>query len=107
MKKIEIKLSGSTERHGNIKHVFNQFIDHLKLPIEKFNIENELNNSVFKSHTNYNYRVTYKRKKIDFSNHDDEYIDFEEFERWYKEQKKANQIPSIKYSIEIKYLTIQ
>jgi hypothetical protein len=80
-----------------VESIFNQFIDYLKLPIDKFytNKSNSIDFSTFKS--NHNYTVSYNNKTGFNFDHDDDYIDFEEFERWSIENAKKQKIPKLKY----------
>ena len=75
-----------------IEFIFNQFIDFLKLPVNKF-YSAKLNTSVSPK-ANYNYTVSYNNRSN--FNYDDDYIDFEEFERWTKENEKKYRIPKLK-----------
>jgi hypothetical protein len=78
-----------------IEFIFNQFIDYLKLPVNKF-YSNKLNINL-SSKENFNYKVSYyNRSSFDY---DDDYIDFEEFERWTKENEKKYRIPKLKYNL--------
>ncbi len=80
--------------------VFNQFIDSLKLPMNKFTSIKTSGNTnlndinIFKS--NHHYTVTYNNKTGFNFDHDDDYIDFEEFERWSVENEKKHKIPKLK-----------
>lgn len=75
-----------------IESIFNQFIDYLKLPVNKFYSNSKLNSNQTKS--SYNYTVSfYNRNSFDY---DDDYVDLEEFERWTKENEKKYRIPTLK-----------
>ena len=57
-------------------------------------------NPLFKNPLKYkkptgSYKVTYKNMKFDFE-YDDEYIDFEEFEKWSTKDMTKNKTPSLK-----------
>jgi len=102
--KFEINLkevSTYSSIHDQVESIFNQFIDNLKLPIDKFHTNNKSNAntidlSTFKS-SNHNYKVTYNNKTGFNFDHDDDYVDFEEFERWTMENAEKQKIPKLKY----------
>jgi hypothetical protein len=93
--------SASFSIQEQVMFVFNQFIDNLKLPVNKFTSIKTSGNTnltdinIFKS--NHHYTVTYNNNKSGFNfDHDDDYIDFEEFERWSIENEKKHKIPKLK-----------
>lgn len=91
--KFQINLkSTSMSIQDQIESIFNQFIDYLKLPVNKFYSNSKLNSNQTKS--SYNYTVSfYNRNSFDY---DDDYVDLEEFERWTKENEKKYRIPTLK-----------
>lgn len=95
MLKFQISLKGSSSSiQDQVEAVFNQFIDFLKLPMNKFYTNNTSGLNQFKS--KYNYTVTFNNKTNFNFDYDDDYIDFEEFERWSKENENKHKIPKLK-----------
>ena len=87
---------------SRIEYILNQLIEHLKIPLNKFSTTSSssksakrggLYSSFMKSPAS--YKVTFKNLKFDFE-YDDEYIDFEEFERWSMNDLAKNKTPSLK-----------
>lgn len=107
LKKIQINNVQALKEHltleSRIEYILNQLIEHLKIPMNKFNTRNnnssKLNDSFarnFKnSSTATSYKVTFKNMKFEFE-YDDEYIDFEGFERWSTYDSAKNKTPSLK-----------
>jgi hypothetical protein len=74
--------------------VFDEFINHLSLPVKKFGGPKK-RPSFIKQTGNSRYRVTYKYSNVNFDQND-EFRGDEEFERWYVEMVKRNQVPSLR-----------
>ncbi len=111
LKKIQINNVQALKEHltleSRIEYILNQLIEHLKIPMNKFNTRNNDNsklngsfaknfkNSSSPSSTSTSYKVTFKNMKFEFE-YDDEYIDFEGFERWSTYDSAKNKTPSLK-----------
>ena len=87
---------------SRIEYILNQLIEHLKIPMNKFsttrNAKNNRTSSSFKMNKTSSatsYKVTFKNMKFEFE-YDDEYIDFEGFERWSTYDSVKNKTPSLK-----------
>ena len=88
-----------------LESIFDQFIENLNLSSNKFNTGKKVRRnqndarklpSFLRSHGNQKYRVTYKNvKKVNFD-FDDQFIDDDEFEKWYEENAKKNAVPSLR-----------
>ena len=89
---------------SRIEYILNQLIEHLKIPMNKFSTtrNNKASSSSSSSSFKMNktssatsYKVTFKNMKFEFE-YDDEYIDFEGFERWSSYDSVKNKTPSLK-----------
>lgn len=69
--------------------MFNQLIDELKIPMNKFKTsEIPVRNN--------NQRVNFR---FDFGTaYDDDYIDFDDFEKWSRMNENQTRIPNLKYT---------
>lgn len=87
-----------------VENLFNQFIENLNIPMDKFTstmTSSSSSSSSFKSsssesfysNNNSNFKVTYRH--MNNFDYDDDYIDFEEFERWCNLNMNQNKIPSL------------
>jgi hypothetical protein len=99
LRKIFIKNSNSSNSNvqTSIKNILNQLIDELEIPANKFNnTQTDLSQSGTinspETSSGFNYTVTY-RNRFDF---DDDYVNYEDFERWTNEHKAQNQVPDLK-----------
>ncbi len=87
-----------------VENVFNQFIENLNIPMDKFTSTTTSSYSSNKSSSESFYNINNNNIKVTFRHmnnfdYDDDYIDFEEFERWCNLNMNQNKIPSLEYSL--------
>jgi hypothetical protein len=84
-----------------VENLFNQFIENLNIPIDKFTSTTtsssykSSSSESFNSINNNGIKVTFRH--MNNFDYDDDYIDFEEFERWCNLNMNQNKIPSLEY----------
>ena len=76
-----------------VECVLNQFIDQLELPVRKFDTATLSQSESAKS--SYSYKLTYRRMDNDM-HYDDEYVDYDDFERWTNENLSKNKTPDLR-----------
>ena len=94
--------SSAFSLHNNVERrvesVLNQFIEHLQLPVRKFDSVSLSENESAKS--SYSYKITYQRARAEAGaadpHYDDEYIDYDDFERWASENADRNKVPDLR-----------
>jgi hypothetical protein len=88
-------LDSAVSVQGKLESVLNQFIDQLKLPLNKFDSESTENASSM-PYTGVSSESTY-RVTFNFGfGYDDEYFSIDEFERWSNLERSKNKLPELK-----------
>ena len=85
--------SKSSPIQAIVENLFNQFIENLNIPMEKFTQAST--SSMLKSDEKQYNSIRVTLKHLNNIDYDDDYIDFEEFERWSSLNMNQNKMPSL------------
>ncbi len=82
-----------------VENLFNQFIESLNIPMDKFTASStSFNQHKFGQTSMFNnIKVTFNNRPLSNFDYDDDYVDFDDFERWSNFNEDQNKTPSLEY----------